>query len=127
MSGSSTPLIDLVDNNDVDTRTLPRIGGAEIWKFRITDWFRRERIFSDEGKFSYIIAACEDDIVRVLHSERIKLGRILTLDECVNLIKKKYWRENMKEDKLRQIKKIMINPNERIYDFNTRFLELYNL
>jgi len=126
MSGSSTPLIDLVDNNDVDTRTLPRIGGAEIWKFRITDWFRRERIFSDEGKFSYIIAACKDDIVRVLHSERIKSGRILTLNECVNLIKKKYWRKNMKEDKLRQIKKIMINPNESIYDFNTRFLELYD-
>jgi len=130
MSGSSTPLTDPVDNDDVDTRTLPRIGGvhkdAEIWKFRITDWFRRERIITDEGKFSYIIAACEDDIVRVLHSERIKLGRILTLDECVNLIKKKYWRENMKEDKLRQIKKIMINPNESIYDFNTRFLELYD-
>jgi len=130
MSGSSTPLIDPVDNDDVDTRTLRRIGGvhidAEIWKFRITDWFRRERIITDEGKFSYIIAACEDDIVRVLHSERIKLGRILTLDECVNLIKKKYWRENMKEDKLRQIKKIMINPNESIYDFNTRFLELYD-
>jgi len=105
MSGSSTPLIDPVDNDDVDTRTLRRIGGvhidAEIWKFRITDWFRRERIITDEGKFSYIIAACEDDIVRVLHSERIKLGRILTLDECINLIKKKYWRENMKEDKLR--------------------------
>ena len=32
----------------------------------------------------------------------------------------------MKEDKLRQIKKIMINPNESIYDFNTRFLELYD-
>ena len=31
---------------EVDTKTLPRIGGvhkdAEIWKFRITDWFRRE-------------------------------------------------------------------------------------
>jgi len=130
MSGSSTPSIDLVDNDDVDTKILPRIGGvhkdAEIWKFRITDWFRREHIFSDEGKFSYIIAACEDDIIRVLHSEWIKLGRILTLDECVTLIKKKYWRENMKEDKLRQIKKIMINPNESIYDFNTRFLELYD-
>jgi len=119
-----------VDNDDVDTRTLPRIGGvhkdAEIWKFHITDWFRRERIFSDEGKFSYIIAVCEDDIVRVLHSEQIKLGHILPLDEYVNLIKKKYWRENMKENKLRQIKKIMINSNESIYDFNTRFLELYD-
>ena len=119
-----------MDNDDVDTRTLPRIGGvhkdAEIWKFHITDWFRRERIFSDEGKFSYIIAVCEDDIVRVLHSEQIKLGHILPLDEYVNLIKKKYWRENMKENKLRQIKKIMINSNESIYDFNTRFLELYD-
>jgi len=32
----------------------------------------------------------------------------------------------MKEDKLRQIKKIMINLNESIYDFNTRFLDLYD-
>jgi len=28
MSGSSTLLIDPVDNDDVDTRTLPRIGGV---------------------------------------------------------------------------------------------------
>ena len=130
MSGSSIPSIALVDNDDVDTKILPRIGGvhkdAEIWKFRITDWFRRERIVTDAGKFSYIIASCEDDIVRVLHMEQVKLNRILTLDECVYLIKKKYWRENLKEDKLRQIKKIMINPNESIYDFNTRFLELYD-
>jgi len=30
MSGSSTPSIDLMDNNDVDIRTLPRIGGMFI-------------------------------------------------------------------------------------------------
>jgi len=57
MSGSSTPLTTLLDNDDVHTRTLPRIGGvhkdAEIWKFRITDWFRRERIITNESKFSY--------------------------------------------------------------------------
>jgi len=120
MSSSPTTSTTLVDNDDVDTRTLPRIGGvhkdAEIWKFRITDWFRRERIVTDAGKFSYTIASCEDDIVRVLHTEQVKLNRILTLDECVYLIKKKYRRENLKEDKLRQIKKIMINPNESYKD-----------
>jgi len=28
MSSSSSPSIDLVDNNDFDARTLPRIGGV---------------------------------------------------------------------------------------------------
>jgi len=46
---------------NVDTRTLPRIGGlhrdAEIWKFRMNDWFRREGVVTIENKFSYIITA----------------------------------------------------------------------
>ena len=32
----------------------------------------------------------------------------------------------MKEDKLHQLKRIIITQNESIYDFNTRFLELYD-
>ena len=43
-----------------------------------------------------------------------EVNRPLTLDECVKLIKKKYWRENLKEDKLRQLKKIIITPNESV-------------
>jgi len=43
-----------------------------------------------------------------------EVNRALTLDECVKLIKKKYWRENLKEDKLRQLKKIIITPNESV-------------
>jgi len=88
--------------NLVDTGTIPRIGGshkdAEIWKFKINDWFKREGITTDENKYSYIIAAIEDDIVRVLTKKEIKVNRALTLDECVKLIKKKYWRENLKDD-----------------------------
>jgi hypothetical protein len=56
--------------NRVDTGTPPRIGGsrrdAEIWNFKINDWFKREGITTDENKYSYIITAIEDDIVRVL-------------------------------------------------------------
>ena len=115
---------------EVDTKTLPRIGGvhkdAEIWKFRITDWFRREGITSSETKFSYIIAAAEDDIVRVLREKQLKVNRVLELDECVTLIKKKYWRENKKTDKVRKLKRLSIEPTETIYQFNTRFLEIYD-
>jgi len=32
----------------------------------------------------------------------------------------------LKEDKLRQLKKVIITPNESVCDFNTRFLELYD-
>ncbi|KAG4082011.1 hypothetical protein H8356DRAFT_970531, partial [Neocallimastix lanati (nom. inval.)] len=116
--------------NRVDTGTLPRIGGsrrdAEIWKFKINDWFKREGITTDENKFSYIITAVEDNIVRILMEKEKEVNRALTLDECVKLIKKKYWRENLKEDKLSQLKKIIITPNENVCDFNTRFLELYD-
>jgi hypothetical protein len=100
---------------NVDTRTLPRIGGlhrdAEIWKFRMNDWFRREGVVTIENKFSYIITAAEDDIIPSLREEQVRLNRVPTLDECVVLIKKKYWRENNKIDKLRQLKRIIIEPN----------------
>ena len=62
--------------NRVDTGTLPRIDGsrrdAEIWKFKINDWFMREGITTDENEFSYIITAVEDDIVRVFMEKEKK-------------------------------------------------------
>ena len=104
--------------NRVDTGTLLRIGGSrrdtETWKFKIIDWFKREGITTNENKYSYIITAVEDDIVRILMEKEKEVNRALTLDECVKLIKKKYWRENLKEDKLRQLKKIIITPNESV-------------
>jgi len=60
---------------------------------------------TDENKCCYIIAAVEDGIVRILTEKEKEVNRVLTLDECVKLIRKKYWRENLKEDKLRQLKK----------------------
>ena len=85
----------------VDTGSLPRITGsnrnAEIWKFKINDWFKKEGITTDEDKFSYIIMAAEDDIVKVIMEKVREVNRTLTLDECVVLIKKRYWREKPKE------------------------------
>jgi len=92
----------------------------------MNDWFRREGVVTIENKFSYIITAAEDDIIPSLREEQVRLNRVPTLDECVALIKKKYWRENKKIDKLRQLKRIIIEPNETVFDFNTRYLELYD-
>jgi len=47
---------------------------------------------------SYIIAAAEDDIVRVLIKKETEINKTLTLDECIDLIKRKYWRENQKSN-----------------------------
>ncbi|KAG4104989.1 hypothetical protein H8356DRAFT_925946, partial [Neocallimastix lanati (nom. inval.)] len=130
MSGTGSLRSTSSGKGNVDTRTLPRIGGlhrdAEIWKFRMNDWFRREGVITIENKFSYIITAAEDDIIPSLREEQVRLNRVPTLDECVALIKKKYWRENKKIDKLRQLKRIIIEPNETVFDFNTRYLELYD-
>ncbi|KAG4094168.1 hypothetical protein H8356DRAFT_1321374 [Neocallimastix lanati (nom. inval.)] len=66
--------------------------------------FQRGGVVADEDKFNYIIiAAAEDDIVRVLREKK---------DKCVDIIKTKYWRENQKID--------ILKPNESVYDFNTR-------
>jgi len=117
--------------SDADTKTLPRIGGtrkdADIWKYRIERWFKREGITTDDDKFSYIISSAEDDLVRALQAKEIELNKTPTLDECVEVIKKKYWRENKKEDKLRQFKRMIIEPSETVYDFNTRYLNMYSL
>ena len=81
---------------EIDTWTLLRICGSsrdtEILKFRINYWFRREGITADIKKFSYIIVAVEDDIVRVLLKKDTEVKRALTLNQYVNLIKRKYWR-----------------------------------
>jgi len=61
---------------DVDTKTLPTIG-AEIWKFSIDAWFQRGGVDADKDKFNYIIAAAEDDIVRVLGEKKVQLKRPL--------------------------------------------------
>jgi len=55
---------------------------------------------------SYIIAAAEDDIVRVLIKKETEINKTLTLDECIDLIKRKYWRENQKSNWLKTIKTI---------------------
>jgi len=43
----------------------------------------------------------EDDIVRVLLEKEKEVNRAHTLDECVELIKRKYWRENQKGNKFK--------------------------
>jgi len=77
----------------VDTGSLPRITGsnrnAEIWKFKINDWFKKVGITTDEDKYSYIIMAAEDNIVKVIMEKVREVNRTLTLDECFVLIKKK--------------------------------------
>ena len=71
----------------VDTESLPRITGSyrntEIWKFKINDWFKKEGIAINEDKYSYIIMAAEDDIVKVIMEKVREVNRTLTLDECV--------------------------------------------
>jgi len=56
-----------------------------------------------------------------------ELGKTPTIDECAEVIKKKYLRENKKEDKLRQFKRMTIEPRETFYDFDSRYLNLYDL
>ena len=55
-----------------------------------------------------------------------EVNRALTLSEYVNLIKRKYWRENQKSNKLRQLKRLIIEPKETVYNFNTKQLDLYD-
>jgi len=92
----------------------------------MNDWFRREGVVSKKNKFSYIITAADDDIILSQREEQVRFNRVPTLDECIALIKKKYWRENKKIDKLRRLKRVIIEPNETIFNFNTRYLELYD-
>ena len=84
MSGTGSLRSTSSGKGNVDTRTLPRIGGlhrdAEIWKFRMNDWFRREGVITIENKFSYIITAVEDDIIPSLREEQVRLNRVPTLD-----------------------------------------------
>jgi len=88
----------------------------------------RRCCFKRKYKFSYIITAAEDDIIPSLREEQVRLNRIPTLDGCVAVIFFFFliFSPILLFDKLRQLKRIIIEPNEIIIDFNTRYLELYD-
>jgi len=46
--------------------------------------------------FSCVIDTTEDDIIRILLKKEIEVNRAFILKKCVNLIKRKYRRENQK-------------------------------
>ena len=71
--------------------------------------FKRKGITTNKNKYSNN-CGCWRYIVRVLMKKEKEVNRALTSDECVKLIKKKYWRENLKEDKLPRLKKNYYNP-----------------
>jgi len=75
-------------------------------RFRISNWFQREDITTDiiyTNKLVYIISSAVDDTVRVFKEKEAEINRALSLDEFVDLVKRKYWRENQNYNKLRQI------------------------
>jgi len=75
-------------------------------RFRISNWFQREDITTDiiyTNKLVYIISSAVDDTVRVFKEKEAEIYRALSLDEFVDLVKRKYWRENQNYNKLRQI------------------------
>jgi len=91
----------------------------------MNDWFCREGVVTIENKFSYIITAAEDDIIPSLREEQVRLNRVPTLD-VLPLSKRSIGEKIKKIDKLRQLKRIIIEPNETVFDFNIRYLELYD-
>jgi len=61
-------------------------------------------IITDSNKLCYIISSNENDIIRVFKEKEAEVNRVLTLYKCADLVKRKYWKENQKYDKLKQIK-----------------------
>jgi hypothetical protein len=55
-------------------------------------WFQQASIISDDDKSNYIIAAANDDIVKMLREKKVQLNRPLTVDEYEDVIMTKYWR-----------------------------------
>jgi len=54
------------------------------------------------------------------------MNKSLSLEECVEMINKKYWRGNIKDNKLRLLKRLTIGPEETFFNFITRYLEQYD-
>ena len=76
--------------------------------------------------------AAEDDIVKVIMEKAREVNRTLTLDECVVLIKKRYWRENQRDNNYENIlqeshwrnKKKSLN-NYKNYSSNIQPMDTY--
>jgi len=79
------------------------------------------------GDLELMISFKEKVLLRIVINLAILfllLNRAFTLDEYVDFVKRKYWRENQKHNNIRQIKLVIIEPNVTVYYFNTRYIDL---
>jgi len=83
-------------------------------------WFQQASIISDDDKSNYIIAAANDDIVKMLREKKVQLNRPLTVDEYEDVIMTKYWRWKSKSCQIEKVE-----PNESV-DYININLDLYD-
>ncbi|KAG4084327.1 hypothetical protein H8356DRAFT_1356338 [Neocallimastix lanati (nom. inval.)] len=127
MSGSSTPSIDLMDNNDVDIRTLPRIGEAKpiasVTSQDVTDFLIE--VFSRYGTSTiYYYHPASNELVENRNREiEKKLRNFVEDNENWNLLKTFKYRQY--QDTLLTLGILFEEPIQRTTDelLIERFLE----
>jgi len=103
-----------------------RQSNYEVWKRKIEGWFNSIEMDDPQDRFETIINSIKiNSIVEDLVKQERLLGRPLTLDECIPIIRGKLTYQNSKKDAFQQIKILTIRPHETIEAFNKRFLDLF--
>jgi len=98
-----------------------------VWKRQLEGWFKNEGITDEKSQFEVIINSIKfPDIVEELVRMESLWGRPPILEECLPTIKTRMAYSNDKKNAFRQIKILVIRPEESVDNFNKRFLELYH-
>ncbi|KAL6625782.1 hypothetical protein U3516DRAFT_794354 [Neocallimastix sp. 'constans'] len=92
---------------------LPIIGGnnknVKAWYILMKNWLKMEKVTDDEEKFQFILAGTEEEATKI--------------KSCRDILLERY---HLNEDeRFRELKTLLIMPNESVREFNDRYLDYY--
>ncbi|KAL6589195.1 hypothetical protein U3516DRAFT_571036 [Neocallimastix sp. 'constans'] len=106
---------------------LPIIGGnnknVKAWYILMKNWLKMEKVTDDEEKFQFILAGTVEEATQIVSDKFVEANRILNLEECRDILLERY---HLNEDeRFRELKTLLIMPNESVREFNDRYLDYY--
>ena len=106
---------------------LPIIGGnnknVKAWYILMKNWLKMEKVTDDEEKFQFILAGTVEEATQIVSDKYVEANRILYLKEWRDILLERY---HLNEDeRFRELKTLLIMPNESVLEFNDRYLNYY--
>ncbi|KAL6595293.1 hypothetical protein U3516DRAFT_765906 [Neocallimastix sp. 'constans'] len=88
---------------------------VKAWYIHMKNWLKMEKVTNDEERFQFILAGTVEEATQIVSDKYVEANRILYLKEY-----------HLNEDeRFRELKTLLIMPNESVLEFNDRYLNYY--